>query len=227
MSIGPIIDAVEGALQNPSSAGGGNEGQAVFNTTLIGVITDFLKGVLFVFGQVQGAWKWCQSRAKQIGKDFETIQGANQSAMQHVVDNVLPNSLAFLSGQLYAQAINPLRKTVKGIQANLVKVFKWEDAIDLWKQKTVTPWITRTEKFIDYFTQHYVKPLDTLITWLSQPGTLARFIAGPIIAPLVGQLGADEHKVGRDALTTLMVRAWSEEVNPVWEAILQWVVSDK
>lgn len=224
---GPIIGALEDALNHPSDAGGGQEGQDVFNANIQDLVGEIGEGVLWVFGQVYGSWKWSLSRAQQIGKDFETIQGANQSSMQHIVDNVLPNSLAYLNGLIFSTGIVPLRNDVRGINTKLTAIAKWQKAIDTWRTKTVDPDLAKLNTFLQQWSKTYEPAVKVLLTWLRNPGTLATYVAGPIIAPLVGQLGTDAHKPGRDALTVLMVRSWDEQTNPVWEAILQWVVSDK
>jgi hypothetical protein len=147
--------------------------------------------------------------------------------MTHIAEVVLPNSLAYLEGYVFSKGIIPLRKDVDRLTKNILAINKWEDAISNWKVHTVTPELNAVTKFVDYFTKNYLPAINTLRDWLAHPGKLAQFIAGPIIAPLVGQLGTSEHTVGRDGLSLLLVRAWDDNANPVWEAILQFVVAPK
>ena len=48
-----------------------------------------------------------------------------------------------------------------------------------------------------------------------------------MIGPLVSYLAQPEHSGTRDNLTLIMVGAWDEKTNKVWEAVLAWVVSEK
>lgn len=224
---GPIISGIEGALEGASSAGSGQEGQDVFNANIADMVKEVAEGVLWVFGQVYGSWKWSYPRSQQIGRDFETIQGANQSAILHLTEQILPNSLAYLEGYIFSHGIVPLRRQVATLDTRVKALVKWQGEIDAWRKHTVDPAIAQSKAFIAAFNRDDRPAINTLRGWLKDPGVFAKWAAPFLIPPLVGNLATDHFTRARDTLALMLVQSWNDETNAVWEGVLQWVVSDK
>lgn len=222
----PAIGVFLNALQNPDTAGGGAGGTQQEVINLDNLFREFAQGVLWILGQVHGAAVWAQGPAKQIGGDLIKTQGANESSMRHIVGTILPHSLEYLRGNIFSTGIIPLRVRMTKAESNIKFLLGWRGQINTWRKEQVDPTLQAWRQFHSWFNNNAAPAITTLIQWLHDPGVFGKWAARPIAAPLAGYLGAQGSEAVRDTFTLLMVRAWSERPNLVWEAILQWSVTD-
>lgn len=160
------------------------------------------------------------TQAEKIGQNVKDI-------VHHTYDVVIPHSLSWLAGYIVSHFITPIHERLDKDESNIRFLLGWRAQIVAWRNEFVDPNIELWVGFRKFFDGW---PQGVLFRWhdyFEHPGNFADWAAPPLIGPLVSYLAAPEHKTTRDALASIMVNAWTEETNTVWESVLRWAVSDK
>lgn len=222
--VGPIITALEGALSGASNAGSSTESIDVAIQDIDVTFVDFAKGILFVFGQVHGAWIYVQDDSKQIGHDFEQIQGDVSDTIDHVVNDILPASLARLRDELKQDTakqkpidLGPIRKAIAALQKDM-------QAVDDWENSKAKPELSKLLTWQADVIKHDIPAVKELIGWLAKPGTFGKWAAPPILSPLVAELKTSANRAIRDSLALALVQSWQNDPLDIWSAIESWLV---
>lgn len=220
-----LLGALANALRDPSSAGSDSEALHLAVDNIYGTLSSIARGVVYVFYQVWGAKQYELPLAQQIGKDMETVQGANENSMDHIAYTILPNSLNYLQGFIFSTGIVPLRAVTKQLADTLTTVQKRLTEDENWLYNWVVPSVKDYYAFKDAFYKGDQPSINVLIDWLHNPAGFGTWAAPPLIGPLVAYLADRNHQATRDNLASIMVNAWSEEPDTIWGAVQNWLVA--
>lgn len=179
-----------------------------------------------VQGQEQGAVLWSATDAKQIGHDFEQIEGDWESNFDRLLDTILPQSFKHLVGYVYSDGIVPLRVAMRATQDSIVTVTGRVNTLFAWRNTYVDPLLEGYQQFIAWWDANFSAPALTLIDWLDHPGNFGTWAAPPIVGPLIAYLADATHQQSRDNLAKIMVAAWYEEPNDIWALMMQWLLAE-
>lgn len=202
---GALLDQLVGALKNPASAGSSGESLDVIVGERWVETVEALKGILWVDGQVHGAWLASQPIARQIGKDLEEIAGNIDHTVKRLVTVIIPHSEAHLVGYVFSTGIVPLRVQVRALQSSVRFLMGWRGQIDTWKKDHVDPELAAWEQFYTWFRRNALPSIQTLNEWLKRPGTFAKWAVPILSDPIVVYLATTAKQATVDELTRLVV----------------------
>ncbi len=226
MSATTAIGILGNALLNPDAAGPG----AVTVDDLVPVLEDIsyrFSIVADVFQAMDQQANSSVTAATEAATQIEVIGQDVKDTTERIVQTILPHSMSWLSGYLVSHFISPLEARMSAAESNIRFLLGWRDQIDAWRKEFVDPNVELWVGFRQFFDGW---PQGILFRWkdyFDNPDHFAQWAAAPLIGPLVAYLAAPEHKQTRDNLTEIMANAWSEDTNPVWEAMLQFLVATK
>jgi hypothetical protein len=175
--------------------------------------------------QEYGAVKWSATDAKQIGHDLEQIEGDWEANFTRLTDVILPQSFKHLVGYVFSTGITPLRVAMRQAQADITKLTGRVNVLDAWRNSYVDPLLIGWQQFIAWWDNNFSGPALTLIDWLERPADFGTWAAPPIVGPLIGYLATAEHAESRDNLAKIMVAAWYEEPDAIWQLMMQWLLA--
>lgn len=219
-------NAIVNALKNPASAGNPNEALQVALFELQGIVGKLTDAILQVMYQEYGAVLYVQDIAKQIGHDFEQIEGSWESNFRYLLGTILPNSLGYVVGYVFSTGIVPLRARLTTDESNISFLLGWRGQIDAWRKYTVDPDLADLEAFKASLIKVWQPIIYLWITWLRYPGQFAQWATPPLAGSLVSYFAQPEHKTSRDDLSRIMLQAWQEQPEQVLTAIEQWLVTE-
>lgn len=174
-----------------------------------------------------GAVGFSAQYAKQIGHDLEQIQGTHERYWNRLFDVIIPKTLAHAVGYVYSDGIVPLRVFQRAALKRFTDDEGRLNVLEGWRQQWVDPNIATLEGFRANVIANYFPVVNVLRDWLTHPGDFGDWAAAPITGPLIAYLADQTHQQSRDNLSRIMVAAWQEVPNDVWESVLQWVVTTK
>ena len=180
-----------------------------------------------VFTQELGAIRYSDRYAQQIGHDLEQIEGDQQYRWNQLFDRILPHSLKHAFGVAQTWAINYFSPPITDLYNHVQSLDTSRATDENWLYGWVVPNERLLLKFRDDFFAGDQPSIDVLINWLRHPADFATWATPPIVGTFIAYLAAHGHETSRDNLARIMVDAWSEVPNDVWESILRWSVTDK
>lgn len=176
-------------------------------------------------GQEIGAVQFSAQYAKQIGHDFEEIEGRQQERWNRLFEVIMPNSLAHAVGYVYSDGIVPLRHTVSSLSDSLFQAWQNIGNLNAWRNNVAQPELNDLESFKATFMRDYLPAIEILRDWLANPSHFGEWAAPPVIGPIVAYLADDSHKQTRDNLTDILAQAWAETPDKVWADFEEMLVS--
>lgn len=177
---GHLLDDLAGGLLHPAQAGSDTEQIILDMDNRFHAVAELLSAMLWVLGQVQGAWRFVQPLAEGVGKDWEQLAGEYDATFTHLTDTVIPRSLAHAVGYVFSTGIVPLRQQLRKVDSQLRFLMGWRGQIDTWRKHTVDPAITDWRQFHHWFDHNAAPIIATVDGWLKHPDRFAKW-AVPIL----------------------------------------------
>lgn len=195
----------------------------------VSILADWVRAIVndfsWVMGQENGAVTFSAQYAKQIGKDFETIEGYQQARWRRLTEVILPNTLSHAVGYVYSDGIVPLRQRMNAAEAKIVNLGGRMNVLEAWRTVYVDPWISRIYNWEVAVTKDYADGWNTVNDWLAHPGHFADWATAPLIGPTINYYADATHAESRDNLAKIMVAAWYEEPEAIWGLIQEWMLA--
>lgn len=118
-------------------------------------------------------------------------------------------------------------KKVMGKQqkVNLAPIKKELAALEKWKKVTATPELNQWKRFYGAWRKDYLPPLRTLKHWISKPTAMAEFLSLPLISVMPSALRRPAAKSSATTIGRLLVDTWGNDPQPVYDAVLKWLVA--
>lgn len=160
------------------------------------------------------------TQLEEVGSDVKLIS-------EHTINTIIPHSLSWLAGYVMSHWIAPLRADVAWLKDRVNFILGWRDQIDTWRHKFVDPNVERWIGFHQWFVTWPQSVLFRWHEWFDKPAEFAQWATPPLVGPIVSYLAAPGHKQTRDNLMLIMLRAMQEDVNPAWDDVLRFMVTDK
>lgn len=217
LDIGQALDAFSGGGQAP-----------ITSDELVPILQNIKAGFLVINDALQHADREANlavtaatdaaSEAEAVGQDLNDIT-------RHTYTIVIPHSMSWLAGYVVQTWVDPIRKQLAAHEHQIKFLMGWRGQIDTWRHKTVDPELKQWRAFDKWFKTWPTKLLTQWHNWMLHPADFGKFWAPYIVRPLVAWLGSQAHTQERDVLSVMLVQAWSDDPNLVWDAVLQWVVT--
>lgn len=176
-------------------------------------------------GQEQGAVQFSAQYARQIGHDFEEIEGYQIERWTRLLQVILPNSINYAVGYVYSDGVIPLRHAVGGLTQSLKLAWQDISKLDNWRTLTADPELSSLVAFQDMVTKNYLPAVDVLRDWLANPAHFGNWAAPPLIGPIIVYLANPQHQGSRDNFTLVLGGAWSEVAEATWTDIENMLVA--
>lgn len=196
---------------------------AIVTAQWIGWFADFVGDV---FGAAKGGENASEEWSGNAAGSIEKIGSDLKDVTEHTYNTVLPNSLSWLRGNIYANGINPIRREITSIEKQLGTISGRVSVLEFWRKDYADPHIRDWRIFNSWFHTYPIGVVNLWHEWFQHPHEFALWAAAPLIGPLVSYLAAPEHKDTRDNLALIMVQSWQEVPNRVWEDVLDWMVTE-
>jgi hypothetical protein len=190
-----------------------------------GTVSEILSAIMWIFGQLYGATKSIDTLAGTIGDDISTFEYNLQSVDGHIVDVIIPHSLAYLEGLIKSQHVAPVKTDLSGILKELAQLKKDEAADAAWISSTGKPKLAGLLNWQAGVIKTDIPAINTLRGWLSKPQTFATWAAPLLAAPILGVLTSPAEAQLRNALALELVDAWAAEPDRIWTAVQNWLVT--
>lgn len=226
MSVGGLIGVGEALDALAGQAGGSN----VTWDDLSAVLVNVKAGFLMVGDALDHADKRANhavTAATDAATEAEAVGQDVNDITRHTYTVVIPHSLSWLAGYVVTTWIDPIRKQLTDDDHRIKFLMGWRGQVDTWRHKTVDPELARWRAFDKWFKTWPTITLNQWHEWMTHPTDFGKHWAPYIVRPLVAWLGSQAHTQERDVLSLMLVNAWTDDTNLVWEAVLQWVVSGK
>lgn len=162
--------------------------------------------------------------ATDVGAQIEEIGLNVKDITTHTYDVVLPHSMAWLYGYTESHDLVPIRVRLNAVESGIRFLMGWRGQIDSWRKNHVDPELTAWRSFKSWFDTWPTNVITIWHDWFAAPGDFATWAAPPLIGPIVSYLANPQHKVSRDNLAAIMLRAWREEPDLVWSDIQLWLL---
>jgi hypothetical protein len=224
MSVAGALAYLGSQLVNPADAGP----TPVTVDTLVPVLDDIAYRFSVIADVLDNADRQADASvtaATEAATQIEVIGQDVKDTTERIVQTILPHSMSWLSGYLVSHFITPLQSRMSAAESSISFLLGWRGQIDTWKNDYVNPHLADWIQFDDFF---YAWPITILLTWqdwFNKPDGFAQWAAPPLIGPLVSYLAAPEHKQTRDNLASIMVKAWSEEADAVFDDMLTFLLA--
>jgi hypothetical protein len=213
-------------LLSADSAGTSNESEDVTLTNITIILQDLVKGVLDVFADVYAAWQKADDAGKQIGHDFEQVEGDIEADFDYVVNTILPHSLQYLYGLIVSKNLHGISTDITDLTNQLKTLTTTVKKDDDWIDQTGKPDLSKLLAWMQYVQTHDQPAIDVLIKWLASPSTFGQFAAAPIVGPLIQYLAASAHSESRDNMMLVIMNALQEKPDDVFTAFTEWLVAE-
>lgn len=177
--------------------------------------------------QEMGAVQYSADAAQQIGHDLEQIQGTHQRYWNRLFDVILPHSLQHAFEYTRQWAIDYFSPPITQLENYVRDLLNRTSRLEGWERDVVDPDLSLLLNFRSDFFRGDQPSINVLIDWLRRPGDFGEWATPPIIGPVVAYLADPAHETTRDNLSRILVDAWTEVPNDIWEAILRWSVTTK
>lgn len=218
-----IAQAVNSYLQDKLTQQWGQDTIAAINE-LSKWVTDGWQGLTFSGQQEQGSVQYSDQYATQIGHDFEQIEGTTENTISHVAFTILPNSLQYTVGYIVSRWIGPLQVRMTAAENFIQRVDDDVIAIHAWLFPYASNAVAEWYAFAKWWNANFAAPADTLIDWLKHPAHFGEWAAYPVLGPIIAYLQYPAHDEYRDALNTVVLRAWSEHPGDTLTEIELWLI---
>jgi hypothetical protein len=179
-----------------------------------------------VFGAAKGGEAISQGVSHDAGVKVEAIGRYVKDITEHTYDTVLPHSLSWLYGYVESHDLVPIRRRLAADESQIRFLLGWRGQIIAWRKNYVDPNIVAWRTFHQWFDGYPLKSVNELHGWITKPATFGTWAAPAIAAPFVAYLGDKKNEKVRDAFTLVMVDAWQEKPELVWDAVLRWLVTN-
>lgn len=203
--LGSAANFFLGFLVNPSSAGSSTESLQVAIGQLIGelnylqrVVSDLAVDQKFLAKGGLGTAEFINRTAVKLANDYSTTIG-------HLVDNVIPNTLSWLEGQIYSQAIVPLRQRADHLEARAAALEDWEGDIKVWRSQTVDPTLRDWRDWYAFWRTWPLATITTVYDWLNHPSDFADLWTEVLVTPIVDSLVSGQHETRLQTLTSQII----------------------
>lgn len=179
-----------------------------------------------VFGAAKGGEAISQGVSHDAGDKVEAIGKYVKDITEHTYNVVIPHSLAWLDGYINSHEITPIKRRLAADESQIRFLMGWRGQIDSWRRNYVDPNLAAWVTFHKWFNGYPLASVNELHDWLTKPGTFGKWAAPAIAAPFVAYLGDKHNEAVRDSLTLIMVDAWQEKPDLVWDGLLEWLVAN-
>lgn len=178
-----------------------------------------------VFKAAKGGEAISQGVSHDAGVKVEAIGRYVKDITEHTYTIVIPHSLAWLNGYINSREITPLKQRLARDESQIRFLLGWRGQIVAWRKSFVDPNISAWVAFHRWFNGYPLTDVNELHNWLTKPGTFGKWAAPVIAQPLTAYLAAHKDEKARDALALVMMEAWQEEPQLVWDNVLAWLVA--
>lgn len=226
MSIGSVIGILTGGLISPSAAGP----NPITVDDLVPILDDInyrFTVIADVFQAADDSAAKSVTAATDAATQMEVVGQNVKDITEHTYTIVIPHSLSWLAGYIVSHFISPLEDRVGKLESSVAFLLGWRNQIDDWRHLFVDPHLEQWIGFKQFFDGW---PQGVLFRWhdyFDNPGHFAEWATPPLVGPIVAYLGQPAHETSRDNLSRIMVDAWTEVPNDIWESILRWSVTQK
>ena len=222
-----------GWLSGSISTGPSNEALAVTLADTRGQLVravnqlvHYIAVLTFIGRQEYGAWKGAVGRGAGVGADITAIVSAEQQQWHRLLNDILPASLRWLEDDIAKRHLGDLSKRIAALEKLVHDLYKWRAQITNWQGRVVNPTLESYSTFWQYFNARPKAALDVWVRWFEHPNEYADWSTPILAQTLVAYLAHPEAKILRDTLAGMMVDAWTDDANAVWQAMERWLTSN-
>jgi len=162
----------------------------------------------------------------QIEAALDAANKANLATWSEWVNVKHPADLNALYRLISVEIDQLLKARSRALGGALGKLQAEIVALQKWRKRTVTPTLAKWTKFDAEWIKTYRPPIDTLRTWLKEPGKFAEWAITPLITVAPSAVGKKSAKRNVTAIERAFVATWTNDPQPIWNAVLDLLVSE-
>lgn len=187
----------------------------------------FIMAILWWIAHLSAGVNDATQSMRQAGGQIAKVEANNLAAWSDFLNTKYPADLRALYRAVTSAGSASQQEQKKQQDASLAELRKEIAELETWKQETVTPDLKQWNGFLTKWKSTYQPPALTLIQWLASPDKFATWALPPLISNAASALASKPSQMSATAIELVLVRTWTNDAGPIWQAIQQWLVTEQ